>query len=87
MFVQSFHPLGTLLRNALPGSGDDVAAVVVQDRAEVEPAPTQNLQVREVSLPKLVDAGRLVLELIGRLDDDACRPTACAARSKRAVCR
>ena len=36
-------PLGTLLRNTLPGSGDDVAAVIVQDRAEIEPAPADDL--------------------------------------------
>ena len=34
--------------------GDDVAAVVVEDGAEIEPAPTDDLQVREVSLPELV---------------------------------
>jgi hypothetical protein len=51
MFVQSFDPFGTLLRNTLPGGGDDVAAVIVQDRAEIEPALAQNLEVGKVGLP------------------------------------
>ncbi len=51
MLVQSFHPFGTLLRNTLPGGGDDVAAVIVQDRAEIEPPPTDDLQIGEVGLP------------------------------------
>ena len=49
---------------------DDVAAVVIENRAEIEPAPTENLDIGEVSLPKLVDGRRLVLELIGSLQDD-----------------
>ena len=50
--------------------GDDVAAVIVEDRAEIEPTPAQNLDIGEVGLPKLVDGRRLVLELIGSLEDD-----------------
>ena len=42
--IPSFH------RGAeLPG--DDVAGVIVQDRAEIEPAPSDHLQIREVGLP------------------------------------
>ena len=41
--------------------GDDVAAVIVEDRAEIEPAPSQYFDVGEVSLPKLVDGRRFVL--------------------------
>jgi hypothetical protein len=68
MFVQSFHPFGTLLRNTLPGGGGDVAAVIVQDRAEIEPAPAQNLEVGKVSLPELVDGRGFVFELAHGLD-------------------
>ena len=53
--------------------GDDVAAVVVEDRAEIEPAPAQYFDVSEVRLPKLVDPSCLVFELIGSLDDDERR--------------
>lgn len=47
---------------------DDVAAVIVQDRAEIEPAPADDLEVGEVSLPKLIDRRGFVFELAGRLD-------------------
>jgi hypothetical protein len=40
--------------------GDDVAAVVVEDRGEVEPAPADDLQVGEIGLPKLVPGGELI---------------------------
>lgn len=40
---QSFRPLRTLLRNALSGSGDNVAVVFILDRAEIG----------EVRLPKM----------------------------------
>ena len=30
---------------------DDIAAVIIQDRAEIEPAPADDLQISEVSLP------------------------------------
>lgn len=49
---------------------DDVAAVIVQDCTEIEPAPADDLQVGEVCLPKLVDSRRLVFELTGRFDHD-----------------
>ena len=52
---------------------NDVTAVVVENRAEIEPAPAENLDVRKICLPKLVDPSRLVLELIGCLDDDEGR--------------
>ena len=38
---------------------DDIAAVIIQDRAEIEPAPADDLQISEVSLPELVDRCRL----------------------------
>lgn len=47
---------------------DDVPAVIVQDRAEIEPSPTNDLEIGEVGLPKLGDARCLVFELTGRLD-------------------
>ena len=39
--------------------GDDVAGEVVKDRGQVEPAPTDDLEVGEVGLPELV--GRAVV--------------------------
>ena len=53
--------------------GDDVAAVVVEDSAEIEPAPAQHLDVGKVRLPKLVDPSCFVFELAGCLDDDEGR--------------
>ena len=52
---------------------DDVAAVIVQDRAEIEPTPAQYLDVGEVGLPKLIDRSRFVFELTGCFDDDEGR--------------
>jgi len=43
-------------------------AVIVQDRAEIKPPPTQNLEVGEVSLPKLIDRRGFVCELLSGLD-------------------
>jgi hypothetical protein len=62
------HILGFHRRAQLPG--DDVAREVVEDRRQVEPAPANDLQIGEVGLPQLIGRRRLVLELIGRLDDD-----------------
>ena len=62
------HVLSPHVVAKLPG--DDVAARVVEDRTEIEPAPAEDLDVGEVCLPKLVDGRRLVLELIARLQDD-----------------
>ena len=50
--------------------GDDVATVVIENRAEIEPAPAEHLDVGEVGLPKLVDGRRLVLELISCFQND-----------------
>ena len=49
---------------------DDVAAVIVQDRAEIEPSPADDLQIGEVFLPKLIDRGGFVFELVRSLDYD-----------------
>ncbi len=65
------HILRTHVRAELPR--DDVTAVIIQDGTEIEPAPTQYLDVSEVGLPKLVDPSCLVFELIGCLDDDERR--------------
>ena len=48
--------------------GDDVAAVIVQDCAEIIPAPPDDLEVGKIGLPHLVDGRRLVCELISGLD-------------------
>jgi hypothetical protein len=62
--VQRFRDLPDLHRcTELPG--DDVARKVVQYRAEVKPAPADDLEIGEVGLPKLVWRRRLVLELVG----------------------
>jgi hypothetical protein len=50
--------------------GHDEAREVVQDGREIIPAPTCDLEIGEVGLPELVRRGRLVPELIRRLDDD-----------------
>ena len=49
---------------------DDIAAVIIEDCAEIEPAPADDLQIGEVGLPKLVDGRRLVFELAGRVNHD-----------------
>ena len=41
--------------------------VIVQDRAEVEPSPANDLQVGKVGLPQLIDSGGVVFELTGSL--------------------
>ena len=58
------HVPGLHRRTELPG--DDVAAVVVQDCREIEPAPADHLQICEVGLPKLVRPRCLVPELVCR---------------------
>src|SRR3954447_9983228 len=58
-------------RTELPG--DNIAREVVQYRAEVKPAPTDDLEIGEVGLPKLVRRCRLILELISGLHDDVGR--------------
>ncbi len=47
---------------------DDVAAVIIEDRAEVKPAPTNDLEIGEVGLPKFIWTRCLVPELISRAD-------------------
>ena len=47
---------------------DDVAAVIIEDCAEIVQAPLDDLEVGEVGLPKLIDGRRLVFELVGRLN-------------------
>ena len=58
-------------RAQLPG--DDVAREVIEDGGEIEPSPADDLEVGEVGLPELVGGRGLVLELVGRLDDDEGR--------------
>jgi hypothetical protein len=48
--------------------GNDVAAVIVEDRREIEPTPADDLQIGEVGLPELVRPGGLLVELICRAD-------------------
>ncbi len=59
-----------MLRNTLPGSGGDVAAVIVQHRAEIEPAPADDFEIGKVGLPQLIDVRGFVFELIGCFDDN-----------------
>lgn len=61
------HPVGHIFsaHGRAEPLGDDVPAVIVDNRAEVKPSTSHHLDVGEVSLPKLVDCCRLVLELIG----------------------
>jgi len=60
---------------------------MVEDRAEREPAPPKHFDIGEVSLPKLVDGRRLVLELIGSLEHDEGRAGDQIMRFERAVDR
>ena len=43
---------------------NDVAALVVEDRAEIEPAPADDLEICEVGLPRFVWADGFVPELV-----------------------
>jgi hypothetical protein len=51
-------------------SGDDEAGEVVEHGGEIIPAPADDLEVGEVGLPELIGRRGLVLERLGRLDDD-----------------
>ncbi len=53
--------------------GDHVTGEVIQYRRQIHPAPADDLQVREVGLPHLIDGRGLVFELAGRLDDNEGR--------------
>ena len=64
--ITGFHVGAQLL-------GNDIAAVIIQDCGQVKPAPTNDLQVGEVRLPKLVNGRSLILELVGGLDHDESR--------------
>ena len=64
------HILSAHGRAELPR--DDVAAVIVQHRAEIEPAPANYLDVGKVGLPQLVDGRCLMLELIRGFQHDEC---------------
>lgn len=46
---------------------DNVVAVIIKDRAEVEPVQARNLEIGEVGLPKLVDAVVLSLNALAGL--------------------
>ena len=46
---------------------DNVTAVIIEDRAEIGPAPTKDLDVGGVCLPKLVNGRGIVFELVRRL--------------------
>ena len=63
--------LGLHRRAELPG--DDEAREVVEHGREIVPAPAGDLEIGEVGLPELVGRRGLVLELVGRLDDDVGR--------------
>ncbi|CUK20734.1 hypothetical protein RUE5091_04553 [Ruegeria denitrificans] len=60
------HVFGPYVCAELPGN--DIAAVIVQDRAEIKPAPADDLEVSEVGLPHLVDGGGFIRELVGCFD-------------------
>ncbi len=64
--VQRFHR-----RAELPG--DNEAREVAQHGGEVAPAPARDLEIGEVGLPELVGRRGLVLEFLGRFDDDVGR--------------
>ena len=67
--------------------GDDVAREVVENGRQVEPAPTDDLQIGEVGLPKLIGRRGLVLELVGRLHHDEGRAGDQIMRLQQAIDR
>ena len=52
---------------------DDVAGEVVEHGGEIVPAPARDLEIGEVSLSELVGRRGLVLERLGRFDNDVGR--------------
>ena len=62
------HVLGPHVSAEFPR--DDVATVIVQDRAEIKLTPANDLEIGEVCLPKLVDSRSFVFELTGSFDHD-----------------
>jgi hypothetical protein len=61
-----------------------VAREVIEHGGQIEPAPTDDLQIREIGLPKLVWGGRRIGEAIGRLhqDEGRARDQAMVLRSR-----
>ena len=53
--------------------GDDVSREVIENGRQIEPAPPDDLEIREVGLPELIDGRGLVPELIGSFNDDERR--------------
>ena len=67
--VQRFLRIdGSDVRAELPT--DDIAREFIPHRGEVIPASADHLQIGEVGPPHLIRACCLILELIGRLDDN-----------------
>ena len=60
------HVLSVHVGAEIPG--DNVAAVIIQDRDEILPSPADDFQDGEVSRPHLVDGGGFVRKLVGRFD-------------------
>ena len=54
--------------------GDHVTGEVIQYRRQIHPAPADDLQVREVGLPHLIDARGLIFKLTGGLHVCRQRP-------------
>src|SRR5680860_178033 len=50
--------------------GNDVARVIIKDGREIEPSPTNDLEIGKIGLPHLVYGSGFVLELAGGLDDN-----------------
>ncbi len=65
--IERGRDVGGSHRGTKPPS-DDVAREVIEHSREIVPTPTGDLEIGEVGLPELIDGRRLVLELIGRLD-------------------
>ena len=53
--------------------GDDVATEIVKDRQTIKIPPANGLQIREVGLPQVIDAGGFVLKLVGSTDHHMAR--------------
>src|SRR5690606_41655155 len=62
LYLPFFSHLLHSLNRTLPM--DNVAAVIVQNRAQIVPSPTDNLKIGKVGLPHLVHKAGFILELI-----------------------
>jgi hypothetical protein len=66
---------------------DDVAGIVVEHGREVNPAPTDQLEIGKIGLPHLIRAGGFGVELVASIDDDIGRAGDQILRFEQAIDR